>query len=223
MPAGATDPDLARLYRQTRERVIALVSGLDEDALDRQVPACPRWSVRDVLAHVTAVAQDAVAGRLTGVPNEAETAIQVARFRGRPVPEIIAMWTEVAAAFERAVGKARVWPALIDVTSHEHDIRTAVGRPAARDTEAVWHTAQQLLRGLRPPVPLHVAVEDGEFTLGPDGAPSLGLTTTRFEALRWRMGRRSKAQLAALDWSGDPTPVIDHLAIFSPAERDILE
>ena len=75
----------------------------------------------------------------------------------------------------------------------------------------------------RPPVPLHVAVEDGQFTLGPDGEPPLGLTTTRFEALRWRMGRRSQAQLAALDWAGDPAPVIDHLAIFGPAERDILE
>ena len=223
MPADGTDPVLARLYRETRERVVALVSGLDEEALDRQVPACPLWSVRDVLAHLTAVAEDAVAGRLTGVPTEADTAIQVARFRGRPVPEIIAIWTEVAAAFERVVGKARVWSALIDVTSHEHDIRTAVGRPGARDTEAVWHTAQELLRGLRPPVPLHVAVEDGEFTLGPDGEPPLGLTTTRFEALRWRMGRRSQAQLAALDWSGDPAPVIDHLAIFGPAERDILE
>jgi hypothetical protein len=139
------------------------------------------------------------------------------------VPEIIAMWTEVAAAFERVVGRARVWSALIDVTSHEHDIRAAVGRPGARDSEAVWHTGQELLRWLRPPVPLQVAVEDAEFNLGPGGEALLGLTTTRFEALRWRMGRRSQAQLAVLDWSGDPAPVIDHLAIFGPAERDILE
>jgi uncharacterized protein (TIGR03083 family) len=223
MPADTTDPDLAGLYRDTRERVVALVSGLDEQTLDLPVPACPLWSVRDVLAHLTAVAEDVVAGRLTGPPTDVETAAQLARFRGRAAPEITASWTEVAPAFETVIGKARVWRAVIDVTSHEHDIRGTLGRPAARDTEAVRHSAQQLLRWLRPPVPLQVAVEDAEFTLGPDGEPRLGLTTTRFEALRWRMGRRSRAQLAALDWSGDPTPVLDHLAIFGPAERDILE
>ena len=51
----------------------------------------------------------------------------------------------------------------------------------------------------------------------------LGLTTTRFEAFRWRMGRRSRDQLAALDWSGDPAPVLDHLVVFGPARTDIIE
>jgi hypothetical protein len=37
------------------------------------------------------------------------------------------------------------------------------------------------------------------------------------------MGRRSGAQLAALDWSADPAPVIDHLAVFGPAAHDIVE
>jgi len=27
----------------------------------------------------------------------------------------------------------------------------------------------------------------------------------------------------ALDWSGDPAPVLDHLAVFGPAPRDIIE
>ena len=51
----------------------------------------------------------------------------------------------------------------------------------------------------------------------------LGLTTTRYEAFRWRMGRRSRGQLAALDWSGDPAPVLDHLVVFGPAGADIIE
>jgi len=53
--------------------------------------------------------------------------------------------------------------------------------------------------------------------------PVLGLRTTRFEAFRWRMGRRSRDQLAALDWSGDPAPVLDHLVVFGPARTDIIE
>jgi hypothetical protein len=43
------------------------------------------------------------------------------------------------------------------------------------------------------------------------------------EAWRWRTGRRSRAQLAAMDWSDDPTPVLDHLYMFGPAETDIVE
>lgn len=68
-----------------------------------------------------------------------------------------------------------------------------------------------------------MTVEDAEYRAGPDDGAELGLTTTRFEAFRWRMGRRSRAQLAALDWSGDAAPVLGHLTVFGPAARDIVE
>jgi hypothetical protein len=70
---------------------------------------------------------------------------------------------------------------------------------------------------------MRVTVEDAEFRVGAGDGPELGLTTRRFEALRWRMGRRSRAQMAAFDWSGDPAPVLDHLAIFGPAASDLIE
>jgi hypothetical protein len=41
--------------------------------------------------------------------------------------------------------------------------------------------------------------------------------------LRLRLGRRTPAQVAALDWSRDPAPVLDHLFIFGPAERNLVE
>jgi hypothetical protein len=43
----AADPDLPRLYHDTRERLIAPLSELDEAALATRVPACPAWSVHD--------------------------------------------------------------------------------------------------------------------------------------------------------------------------------
>jgi hypothetical protein len=49
------------------------------------------------------------------------------------------------------------------------------------------------------------------------------LHTTAFEAFRWRLGRRSRAQLAAMEWSADPTAVLDHLVVFGPAARDVIE
>jgi uncharacterized protein (TIGR03083 family) len=217
------EPDLPRLYRDTRERVAGLLAGMGGSALAANVPACPHWSVRDVLAHLAAVAEDVVAGRLSGPPSEDETAAQVRRFDGRPVAEVLAAWAAIAPRFEERIGAARSWPGVIDVASHEQDIRGAVGQPGARDSDVIWHAAGYLLSRLRPPVPLRVVVEDAEFRLGPGTGSPLTLTTTRFEAFRWRMGRRSRDQLAALGWSGDPAPVIDHLVVFGPAACDVIE
>jgi hypothetical protein len=35
------------------------------------------------------------------------------------------------------------------------------------------------------------------------------------------MGRRNRRQVAALDWSGDPKPVLEHLFVFGPADDDV--
>jgi hypothetical protein len=35
--------------------------------------------------------------------------------------------------------------------------------------------------------------------------------------------RETQARLAALNWTGDPAPVLDHLAVFGPAAGDIIE
>ena len=227
MYADAPAPDLAQLYRDTRERLTSLVAGLDEQALATPVPACPGWQVQDVVAHLAAIVEDALAGRLTGPPSEEETAVQVARYKGRPMPQTLDGWTAGAPRFEEVISAFDIPPAVIDVASHEQDIRGALGRPGARDCPAVQQMAGWLLQRLRTPVPVWVTVEDAEFRIGPAGGgrdkPALGLRTTRFEAFRWRMGRRSRDQLAALDWSGDPAPVLDHLVVFGPARTDIIE
>jgi len=168
----AAAADLAGMYRETRERLTDLVAGLDEAQLGTPVPACPGWSVADVVGHLAAIPEDALAGRLTGPPSEAQTAAQVARFRGRPVAQTLAGWADLGPRFEEIVAAFEVFPAVIDVASHEQDIRGA---------------------------------------------------TTWYEAFRWRMGRRSRDQLAALDWSGDPSPVLDHLVVFGPATADVVE
>ncbi len=62
--------------------------------------------------------------------------------------------------------------------------------------------SDQLLRMLETPVPVRVIVEDGEYRCGPDGEPAIDLKTTRFESIRWRTGRRSRSQMAAMACSG---------------------
>lgn len=223
MAVRAADPDLSRLYHDTRERLVVLLSQLDEAALATRVPACPAWLVRDVVAHLCAVNQDVLAGRQTRINTDAETAAQVARFRNHGMARILAAWQDVAPQFEQFVRARKAWTAVIDIASHEQDIRAAVGRAGARDTEVIWHSSDWLLTRLRPPVALIVAVEDAQYRAGPPDGTPLRLATSRFEAFRWRMGRRSRAQLAALDWSGDPSPVLDHLTFFGPSAADIIE
>jgi uncharacterized protein (TIGR03083 family) len=219
------EADLAQLYRDTRERLSELVLGLDNSELAAPVPACPGWSVSDVVYHLLAVVEDVMAGRLTGPPSDAETAAQIARHRGTQVPAAIDTWAELAPPFEELIQFAVVWPAVLDVATHEQDIRGALGRPGARDTEVVRLGAERLVAMMEPSLPVRVVCEDFDVRVGPDETedPELVLHTTRFDTMRWRLGRRSRSQLQELDWSGDPTPILDQLFIFGPSATDILE
>lgn len=218
------EPDLADLYRGTRERLSELVLGLDESELSTPVPACPGWSVSDVMYHVLAVAEDVMEGRLSRPPSDAETAAQVARHRGTSMPALAEAWAELAPRFEALIGTAALWPAVLDVASHEQDIRGALDRPGARDGEVVWVGAERLVARWRPSVPVRVIFEDFEAGVGPDGSGSeLVLHTSRFETFRWRLGRRSCSQVRGFDWSGDPSAVMDQLFIFGPSSTDIIE
>ncbi|KUI32665.1 maleylpyruvate isomerase N-terminal domain-containing protein [Mycobacterium sp. GA-2829] len=213
----------AGLYRESRERIAGLVRPLDEAGWRTAVPTCPGWTVRDVVAHVVGVAEEWVDGRLAGVPTDAQTAAQVARFRDVGVDEMLSGWAENTRRLEEAARTRGLIAPVADIVTHEHDIRGALDRPGARDSAAVRHASEQVLDILDPPVPLRVVVEDAEYRCGPATGDELRLRTSRFEALRWRLGRRSRAQLAAMDWSADPAPVLDALYLFGPATADIVE
>ncbi|QPG69794.1 hypothetical protein [Mycolicibacterium mucogenicum] len=146
----------------------------------------------------------------------------MARFDGRGLDDILRAWGDAAAELPR-LAREGIAPPLGDIVVHEHDIRDALGRPGARDSAALQCVSDQLLRKLVTPVPVRIMVEDGEYRCGPDAEPVIDLKTTRFEALRWRTGRRSRHQMAAMAWSGDPAAVLDHLYMFGPATADLVE
>ncbi len=221
---------LSTLYGAARVRVTALVA--DPSAGDRPVPATPGWTVHDAVAHVAGVAQDVAEGAMpSGGPTPEWTAGHVARGRGVPTSEVVARWAEHGAVVETLLDTTPIWPLVIDVGSHEHDIRAALGDTGGRDTDLVVIGAKVMLRGLDVPAPLRVMTEHHDVLVGPsaapggeaDGAGPVVLRTTTFEAFRWRLGRRSRAQLGAMDWSGDPAPFLPHLCVFGPAQQDVVE
>jgi uncharacterized protein (TIGR03083 family) len=217
-----SDVDVGEWYGMVRERLSKLVVDVPEPAAI-PVPACPGWSVHDVIAHLVGVADDVIGGRLTGAPDDEWTAGQVAARRDRSMADLLADWAEVGPPFQEVIGKGRRWPGLLDVLSHEHDIRGAVAAPAGHDAPEVVLAAEFLVSILAPATAMTVRMGAQEMRVGPSDGPDIGLLTSPFEVFRFRMGRRSRGQLAAMEWRGDPTPVLDCLAIFGPAVADVIE
>lgn len=213
----------SRIYRDTKERICTLLPSADHPSWAISVPACPGWTIRDVVAHMTAVAEDWADGTLSGAPTDEQTAEHVARFADRNTEQLLEAWTAATARLQRMAATDGLSPPLGDIACHEHDIRGAIDRAGARESAAVWHTSDRLIPMLQPSRPVRITVEDGEYLCGPAEGPEIGLITTRFEVLRWRTGRRSRAQLAAMNWTGDPAPIIEELFLFGPTLVDLVE
>jgi uncharacterized protein (TIGR03083 family) len=215
--------DLGSGYRAARERVSQIV--LEAGADDTPVPACPGWTVRDVLAHLASIPEDVAAGKLAGPPDDDFTAAQVARWEGVPTDKMITAWAAASPDLEALIREVKVWPPYLDVLAHEHDILGALGRAERRDSEDVMNAGTCLIGSFHPAVPMVANLEGEAFDLGPTGsdlAPVV-LHSTYFETFRFRLGRRSRRQLAAMEWSGDPAPFVETLTIFGPAPLDIEE
>lgn len=212
--------DVGATYRQTRERITDLVADLGPEAETIPVPTCPHWSVHDVVAHVTGVCADILAGNLDGVTTEAWTHAQVEPRRPRSVEEVVAEWAEVAPQIE-AIADSFGPPGrqlVTDLVTHEHDIRLGLDRPGARHSPAVAMAVDYLVaafgrslpeRGLGP---VEVVAGDQRWVVGGEGDAAIRLTGEPFELMRAITGRRSKAQIRALNWSADPAP---YLAAFT--------
>jgi uncharacterized protein (TIGR03083 family) len=200
------------IYADGRQRLTDLLGSASDAEHMASVPGCPEWEVRDVLAHVTGVCADVIAGKVEGVATEPWTAAQVASRKQTPVEAILTEWSEVAPQVEAIAEHfpARVdeqW--VLDLTTHEHDIRGALSQPGGRDTAGVlvgvdFATTMGLagsLQSRRLPA-LRVKAGDREFVVG-DGDPVASLEGTPFELLRAMTGRRSATQVRALAWEGD--------------------
>jgi uncharacterized protein (TIGR03083 family) len=218
--------DYAALYRESRERITALVRDASEDQRSRIVPSCPKWTVRDTVAHLAAVATDEIAGRLPSIPNDEQTAAQVERRRGSPLEDVLGEWDGAAEAIARIIAaQARPIALVNDVLTHEADIRGALG--AGRPPDAAWTAALNLGRPRLSERLGHLgtlAVLTGEhcFTVG-SGEPTTTIEVDLYEFWRSVLGRRSRAQMAAWKWSGDPEPYLQAIPVFGPTHVDLVE
>jgi uncharacterized protein (TIGR03083 family) len=211
------------VYRDARARVAALARAATGEELGTVIPGSPEWTARDVVAHLAGVAADTVAGRTAGAPGPSWTAPQVEQRRGLPLADVLAEWDEAGPGVEAAVADRRASLAVVfDVLCHEADLHEGLdrGRPLAAGWEpAARVLAEQHAKGAAGPgtLLLHVAGEDHR---GGEGEPVTELRADPYELFRGLLSRRSRAQMRAWDWSGDPEPYLSSLPAFGPRDDD---
>jgi uncharacterized protein (TIGR03083 family) len=204
--------DLGVLYRNARERVAALVSA---DGIDptTPVPATPRWDVHGVLAHVSGVATDAATGNMAGAPGDDWTAAHIARAEGKPIAELLDEWAQHAPTLEGFLsgpGADMASAAVVDVHSHEADLRHGLGQPLDIPADFLRWAGANLREGF-------------DTAVAEAGLPPVALNISATEWFRGRLGRRTEAEVRAYPWPVDPDPYLDVFFIFGRATQSLQE
>lgn len=201
---------LASEYRNARQRIQEIASELDSEAIERVVEACPAWRVKDLLSHVTGIAVDLGAGNSPVGDTQAWVDRQVEERRHIPLAEVVEEWSRAAPRFESMIeaAPARLWGLTYDTVVHEHDLRSAVGRPGARDADGVKVAAElglNLVKGdlARAGLPAIQITFDGRDYLIGNGEPQLLWSGSAFDCLRLLGSRRTAEEMKQAGFVGD--------------------
>jgi len=216
-----------QLYLDSQRRVIDLVGALSAAELDRRTPACPLWSVRDLLAHLAGTSA-AVAGEpgQGAVASPEWTQAQVDARRDRTVAELAGEWQRHAPAVSQIPVSSRSWlPMLHDALSHEADIRGAIGAPRlpADALAAAWPLLTGPIAGRLAPLGTVLLRLDEQLIAIGDGSPKLEVAATQFDFWRAWFGRRSPAQIRSWVRAGDPLRFAEQLPFFPARDTDLIE
>lgn len=208
--------EVGAAYAGVRSRVTELVRDLDDATANKTVPACPEWRVHDLVSHVAGVVDDVVGGRLEGAGSDPWTAAQVHARKDRSTADVVIEWSGLAPQVEvildsfGPVGRQ----AVMDVVTHEHDLRGALGSKDARDSDAVrigtgWLMDAVVATSTMAGHPtLRLRTDDGEEWTAGEGDPVATVTASRFDLLRACSGRRTLDEIRQLPWEGDVDAVL---------------
>ncbi len=217
--------DAVEEWSRAQQRVIELVADLPPERAQLRVPACPDWTVRDLLSHMVGLGVDVVAGDEPDDHNATWTGRQVETRRDRDVAALVAEWEAVAEPLRERMRAHGPRP-LGDVIIHEQDLRGALGVPGGQDTaglRAIRERFTDRFAGRVAALPPIALVGDRwawTSTGGADpdtvaGAATL-LRAPDFELARALVTRRSAAQLRGWTVRGDVTPYLDAFAMLGP-------
>jgi uncharacterized protein (TIGR03083 family) len=184
-------------YRASRESITKLMQS-HPDGWTLPVPACPGWTVRDVVAHL--VGNTRPASRLT-----------FGRTAARSVPEVeelLTEWAETGQRVERLLADRPhgAGPLIMDAFTHESDLRQALGLEPAFDHPAFGHSMELVLNGFAGSIyayglpTLRIETAGLSWVAGPGEAVAT-LSAHPYDLYRSFAGRRTLRQIAELTWS----------------------
>ena len=212
--------DAVEEWSRAQQRVIDLVADLPPERAGLRVPACPDWTVRELLSHMVGLGVDVVAGDEPDDHNEAWTGKHVLERRGHDVTAFVAEWQAVAGPLRAWMRANNVRP-LGDVIIHEQDLRGALGVPGGQDSDGVRAIRERFVGRFAgrvadlPPI----ALVGESWTWVSDGTPDDAPVVVRapdFELARALVTRRSAAQLKSWTVRGDVGPYLDAFAMLGP-------
>ncbi len=224
-------PTDAEVYRELRTELIAAARARIDD-LEMTAPATPDWRVRDVVAHLGGVSDDVVHGNLGGVATDTWTSAQVEKRREWDAEDVLRDWEHHGSAVDTMIDDAPpglFGQLLFDAWTHEQDVRGALGAPGGQASPAAarsyeWSTEALDGRDRGDGRPELALVTDVGVRVVGAGMPTVTLRASQFELLRAMTGRRSRAQVRAYAWEGEPDPERLLLApFFHPPAHDLVE
>ena len=180
-----------------------------------------------MLAHMVGVSDDVVNGRLDGIASDAWTAAQVERRRDVSIAELLGDWERYGPEFEKLLAGAPeeiAGQALFDAATHEHDVRQAIARPGARDSDAMelsWDWLVSVRTQAGAPA-IRFVTEQRRRGRRRGRAGGDRARAPRFELLRATTGRRTAEEIASYEWEPAPDVTILLAAPFFTIRTDSL-
>jgi len=210
------------------DRVVALVSPVTAEQAARPVPACPDWTVRELLSHMVGLDVDVVRGDEPDDHNSAWTQRQVDERADRSVADLVSEWQRAAEPL-RAWMRANNPRPLGDVIIHEQDLRGALGVPGGQDTDGLHAIRENMLGRFAPRLeglaPLAFVADGWQWCSAgaADDAPVV-LAAGAFDLSRAVISRRSAHQLRRWTVRGDIEPYLPAFEVLGPLpEHDLQE
>ncbi len=221
------DPILA--WRAARDRVSDLVASLDDQQLGSRVPACPDWTVRELLSHMVGLGADVLAGDEPDDHPAGWTQAQVDARATHDAGRLLAEWASLAEPLEAWMQEHGSRP-LNDVVIHEQDLRGAVGVPGGRTSEGLLIVRDRMAARLGtalaaladlPSLALVAEPRPGQapWHWCPSGEPADAAVLVHapgFDLFRALTSRRTSDQLRAWTVRGDIGAHLEAFALLGP-------
>ncbi|KAB1988513.1 maleylpyruvate isomerase family mycothiol-dependent enzyme [Streptomyces triticiradicis] len=171
------DPELPGLLLRTeRDALIPLLRARPEDDFSRPTAGCPKWTVRDVLAHCSSALMRVVERRYEpGVfspeANDRDIAERADWPTERVIDELERGMTEAGPVIARTRGA--VDAVALGEWIHAGDVREAFGEPGAYEGAGLPHALRLMahISRERDLVPLHADLDDLDDPLRLGGVP----------------------------------------------------